>query len=72
VAMFANGRGPLILVRTDLDGLPMEEQSGLPYASRVKAQYNGAETFVAHSCGHDIHMSVWVGTARALVAMKDQ
>jgi hippurate hydrolase len=72
VAMFANGSGPLVMVRTDLDGLPMEDQTGLPYASRARAQYNGAETFVAHSCGHDIHMSVWVGTARALVAMKDR
>jgi amidohydrolase len=72
VAILRNGAGPTVLVRTDLDGLPMEEKTGLPYASRRKATWEGKETFVAHSCGHDIHMATWVGTARALVAMKDQ
>ncbi|TPG22880.1 amidohydrolase [Variovorax guangxiensis] len=72
VAMYKNGAGPTVLVRTELDALPMEEKTGLPYASKAKAQSNGRETFVAHSCGHDIHMASWVGTARTLLAMKDQ
>ncbi len=73
VAIYKNGPGPLVMVRTELDGLPMEEKTGLPYASVAKqTTAAGRETFVAHSCGHDIHMAAWVGTARALVAMKDK
>ena len=72
VGLLRNGAGPTIMVRTELDALPMEEKTGLPYASKVKTSYLGKETFVAHSCGHDIHMASWVGTARTLVAMKDR
>ena len=72
VAIYKNGVGPTVLVRTELDALPMEEKTGLPYASKAKTQLNGRESFVAHSCGHDIHMASWVGTARTLMAMKDQ
>jgi len=72
VAIYKNGNGPTIMVRTELDALPMEEKTGLPYASRDKQNYNGRETFVDHSCGHDIHMASWVGTAKTLVAMKGQ
>jgi len=72
VAMMRNGAGPTIMVRTELDALPMEEKTGLPYASKVKTVYGGKESFVAHSCGHDLHMAAWVGTARTLVAMKDR
>jgi hippurate hydrolase len=72
VAIYRNGAGPTVLVRTELDALPMEEKTGLPYASKVKAVSNGRETYVAHSCGHDIHMASWLGTARTLVALKDQ
>jgi hippurate hydrolase len=72
VAMLRNGTGPMIMVRTELDALPMEEKTGLPYASKVKAMYGGKETFVAHSCGHDLHMAAWVGTAKTLVALKGQ
>jgi len=72
VAIYKNGDGPTILVRTELDALPMEEKTGLDYASRDKALWNGRETFVAHSCGHDIHMANWVGTAKTLVGLKDQ
>jgi amidohydrolase len=72
VAIYKNGEGPTIMVRTELDALPMEEKTGLPYASQVKASWNGRETFVAHSCGHDIHMASWVGTAKTLVGLKDQ
>src|SRR5580698_1089872 len=72
VAIYKNGPGPLVMIRTELDALPMEEKTGLPYASHDKAMWNGKEVFVDHSCGHDIHMASWVGTATALVAMKDQ
>lgn len=72
VALLRNGPGPVVMVRTELDGLPMEEKTGLPYASRVKTTFQGRETFVAHSCGHDLHMAAWVGTAKTLVALKDQ
>ncbi len=70
VALLRNGAGPTVMVRTELDALPMEEKTGLPYASRAKAMSNGKESFVAHSCGHDIHMTAWLGTARTLAAMK--
>jgi amidohydrolase len=72
VAIYKNGEGPTILVRTELDALPMEEKTGLAYASRDKTDWNGQETFVDHSCGHDIHMAAWVGTAKTLVGLKDR
>ena len=70
VAIYKNGKGPLVMIRTELDALPMEEKTGLPYASHVVADYNGKPTPVDHSCGHDIHMAAWVGAAQQLVAMK--
>jgi amidohydrolase len=72
VAIYKNGDGPTIMVRTELDALPMEEKTGLAYASRDKTVWNGQDTFVAHSCGHDIHMASWVGTAKTLLGLKDQ
>src|SRR3954468_13332681 len=72
VAIYKNGDGPTIMVRTELDALPMEEKTDLPYASRDKTIWQGRETFVAHSCGHDIHMTSWVGTAKTLLGLKDQ
>jgi len=72
VAIYKNGAGPTIMVRTELDALPMEEKTGLSYASHDKTTWNGRETFVDHSCGHDIHMASWVGTAKTLVGLKDQ
>jgi hippurate hydrolase len=72
VGLLRNGSGPTIMVRTELDALPMEEKTGLSYASKAKTNYLGKETFVAHSCGHDIHMASWVGTAKTLVGLKDQ
>jgi amidohydrolase len=72
VAIYKNGDGPTIMVRTELDALPMEEKTGLAYASHDKTTWNGRETFVAHSCGHDIHMASWVGTAKTLLGLKDQ
>jgi hippurate hydrolase len=71
VALYKNGDGPTIMVRTELDGLPMEEKTGLDYASRDKTNWSGRETFVAHSCGHDIHMTSWVGTAKTLLGLKE-
>jgi amidohydrolase len=72
VAIYSNGDGPTIMVRTELDALPMEEKTGLSYASRDKTSWNGQDTFVAHSCGHDIHMASWVGAAKTLLGLKDQ
>jgi amidohydrolase len=72
VAIYHNGEGPTIMVRTELDALPMEEKTGLPYASRDKGNSFGRETFVMHSCGHDIHMASWVGAAKALLDLKQQ
>jgi amidohydrolase len=70
VAIYQNGDGPTIMVRTELDALPMEEKTGLAYASGDKGNLFGRETFVMHSCGHDIHMASWVGTAKALLDLK--
>jgi hippurate hydrolase len=72
VAIYRNGAGPTVLVRTEMDGLPMEEKSGYDYASKAHALLDGKDTMVAHSCGHDVHMTAWLGAARALVAMKGQ
>src|ERR1700674_1123154 len=72
VAIYKNSDGPTIMVRTELDALPMEEKTGLADASHDKTIWQGRETFVAHSCGHDIHMASWVGTAKTLVGLKDQ
>lgn len=72
VAIYKNGEGPTVLVRTELDALPMEEKTGLPYASRAQQTAGDAPTFVAHSCGHDAHMAWWLGTAIALLGLKDQ
>jgi amidohydrolase len=73
VGVMKNGVGPTVLVRTDLDALPVEEETGLPYASKVVTKNDaGKEVHVMHACGHDIHMSVFLGTAQALSKMKDQ
>jgi amidohydrolase len=72
VAVLKNGAGPVVMIRADMDGLPVIEQTGLPYASKVRGvSKSGLETGVMHACGHDTHMSAWVGTARQLVANKD-
>jgi hippurate hydrolase len=73
VAVLKNGAGPTLMLRADMDGLPMEEQTGLPFASRARGQTReGLDTFIAHSCGHDTHMTAWIGTARRMVALKDR
>ncbi|MCS7081519.1 MAG: amidohydrolase [Bacteroidota bacterium] len=72
VGVLRNGQGPVILVRTDLDGLPVEEQTGLPYASRARAERSdGSVVPTMHACGHDVHMATWVATARFLAAHRD-
>ncbi|MEO0061905.1 MAG: hypothetical protein RLZZ08_465 [Pseudomonadota bacterium] len=68
VAIYRNGPGPTVLVRTDMDALPLREQTGLPYASTVETQWNGRPVGVMHACGHDLHMAAWIGAAGALVA----
>ena len=73
VAVMKNGQGPVLLIRADMDGLPVTEQTGLPYASKITAiGEGGVETGVMHACGHDTHMTAWVETARLLVARKAQ
>jgi len=71
VAVYKNGPGPVVLVRTELDALPMEEKTGLPYASHAQKTVDGELTYVDHACGHDSHMAWWVGTAETLLTMKD-
>jgi hippurate hydrolase len=73
VAVMKNGPGPVLLIRSDMDALPVAEQTGLPFASKVRAtSVSGAESGVMHACGHDTHMSAWLGTARRLAASKEQ
>ena len=73
VGVMKNGAGPTVLVRSDLDALPVHEETGVPYASTVTTKNDeGKEVSVMHACGHDIHMSSLIGTARALNKMKDQ
>jgi amidohydrolase len=73
VAVMKNGNGPTVLVRTDLDGLPVEEKTGVPYASKVKTKNDaGQDVSVMHACGHDVHITTLIGTAKMLAQMKDQ
>ncbi len=73
VAVMKNGDGPTVLVRTDLDALPVEEKTGLPYASTVKTKNDaGQEVSVMHACGHDVHITNMIGTAMILAQLKDQ
>ena len=73
VAVLKNGAGPVVLVRSDMDALPVHEETGLPYASTVHmTDLSGKDVPVMHACGHDIHMTILTGTARALVSIKDK
>ena len=73
VGVMKNGDGPTVLVRTDMDALPVQEETGLPYASKVVAKNDeGKDVHVMHACGHDVHVAAFIGTARALAKMKDQ
>ncbi len=72
VAILKNGPGPTLMVRTDMDALPVREQTGLPYASKVTTHDDsGVEVPVMHACGHDVHMATWIGTATILAKSKD-
>lgn len=73
VGVLKNGDGPTIMIRTDMDALPVAEQTDFEFASTVKGQtWTGVDNGVMHACGHDIHMTSWVGTARQLVAQKNE
>lgn len=72
VGILKNGDGPQILYRTDMDALPMWEKTELEYQSNVEVPYQGGQVGTMHSCGHDMHMATWIGTARAMAEMKDQ
>jgi len=73
VAVLKNGPGPTVLVRTELDALPVEEKTGVAYASQVKTKNDaGVEVSVMHACGHDIHMTSFLGTAKLLTELKNR
>ena len=73
VAIMENGEGPTLLIRADMDALPVPEQTGFEFASQQTAiSWTGVESPVMHACGHDIHMTSWLGTARNLDAQKDE
>jgi amidohydrolase len=72
VALYRNGPGPTVMVRTDMDALPLEEKTGLPYASKARQMLRGVETPVMHACGHDIHMAAWVAVARTMLDLREQ
>ncbi len=73
VAMLENGQGPLVMMRADMDGLPVEEKSGLPYASTATQvdPITGDTVFTMHACGHDVHITSLVGSARQMAARRD-
>ncbi len=73
VGVLKNGEGPVVLVRTDMDALPVVEETGLPYASTVRTRdKSGRDVGVMHACGHDIHMTSFIGTARWLAEHRDR
>src|SRR5476651_285749 len=73
VGVLKNGRGPTVLIRTELDALPVEEKTGLPYASKVTAKDPSGKTVpVMHACGHDVHMASWTGAATLLAQTKER
>jgi len=73
VGVLRNGAGPTVLLRTDMDALPVKEETGLPFASTATARNPAGETVpVMHACGHDVHMASWVGAATLLARSKDR
>lgn len=73
VAVLRNGPGPTVLIRADMDALPVTEQTGLPFASKVRAKSSaGVESGVMHACGHDTHMTAWVEVARLMAARRSE
>lgn len=71
-AVLRNGNGPVVLYRTDMDGLPVKEETELPFASKVTADRGGEQVSVMHACGHDIHMSTWLGMAHLMMQLRKQ
>ena len=73
VAVLENGPGPVLMIRADMDGLPVLENTGLTFASRARGlAWTGEDNPIMHACGHDVHMTVWVGAARELAARKSE
>ena len=74
VALLENGNGPLVMMRADMDGLPVEEQSGLPNASRAQQEspITGKTVYTMHACGHDVHITSLIGTARQMASRRDE
>ena len=73
VAVMKNGAGPTVMLRTELDALPVAEKTGLPFASTVVVKNASGQSMpVMHACGHDIHMSAWAGTARLMAEHRDR
>src|SRR5262252_4039071 len=73
VAILKNGDGPTVMLRTDMDALPVEEKTGLPYASKATTKVSAGTTVsVMHACGHDVHMSSWYGTAKLMATNRQR
>lgn len=73
VAVLTNGEGPTVMLRADMDGLPVDEQTGLPFASKARGvPASGVESGIMHACGHDTHMAAWVGAAQLLAERRDE
>ncbi|WLI87882.1 amidohydrolase [Massilia sp. R2A-15] len=73
VALLRNGPGPTVMLRTEIDALPVQEKTGLPFASTATAKNAAGETIpVMHACGHDLHMSAWYGTAKLMAENRKQ
>src|SRR4051794_7349654 len=73
VAVMKNGPGPVLLIRADMDALPVKEDTGLPFASTVMGKLlDGTPTPVMHACGHDTHITTWLETGRQIAAAKSQ
>ncbi|SUZ74474.1 uncharacterized protein METZ01_LOCUS27328 [marine metagenome] len=73
VSIYKNGKGPVLMIRADMDGLPVQEKTGLKYASKVRSLYTDkSEVYVMHACGHDVHMAVAIGTAKELLRNKNK
>jgi amidohydrolase len=73
VGVLKNGAGPVVLLRTELDALPVEEKTGLDYASTARTKDdNGVDVGVMHACGHDLHMAAWMATARIMIGTRDR
>ncbi|MEO7563706.1 MAG: amidohydrolase [Sphingomicrobium sp.] len=73
VAVLKNGSGPTVLIRSDMDALPVAEQTGLSFASKAQGKtLEGTDSAIMHACGHDTHMTTWIATARRMAALKSQ